>query len=60
MTSLSTLISRQKSPVDMLRNSAIGMYVYPVVAPEFTNWRDEQGAWRNSAVLFDRPITWTS
>ena len=54
MTSLSTLISQQKSPVDMLRNSAIGMYVYPVVAPEFTNWRDEQGAWRNSAVLFDQ------
>ena len=42
------------NPVEMLRNSAIGMYVYPVVAPEFTNWRDEQGAWRNSAVLFDQ------
>jgi vanillate/3-O-methylgallate O-demethylase len=38
----------------MLRNSKIGMYVYPVVAPEFTNWRDEQGAWRDHAVLFDQ------
>ncbi len=38
----------------MLRNSRIGMYVYPVVAPEFTNWRDEQRAWRDSAVLFDQ------
>ena len=41
------------NPVDMLRNSRIGAYVYPVVAPEFTNWRDEQRAWRDSAVLFD-------
>ncbi|MCL4676234.1 MAG: aminomethyltransferase family protein, partial [Pararhodobacter sp.] len=32
----------------------IGMYVYPVVAPEFHNWRDEQRAWANSAVLFDQ------
>jgi len=37
----------------MLRNSQIGMYVYPVVAPEYTNWRNEQAAWRKSAVLFD-------
>ena len=30
------------------------MYVYPVVAAEFSNWRDEQKAWRDSAVLFDQ------
>jgi vanillate/3-O-methylgallate O-demethylase len=24
------------------------------IAPEFTNWRDEQRAWRQSAVLFDQ------
>jgi vanillate/3-O-methylgallate O-demethylase len=30
------------------------MYVYPVVSAEFTNWRDEQTAWRKSAVLFDQ------
>ena len=40
--------------VGMLRNSQIGAYVYPVVAPEFTNWRDEQGAWRETCVLFDQ------
>ncbi len=39
---------------DMLRNSQIGAYVYPVVPPEFTNWRDEQRAWRETAVLFDQ------
>ena len=32
----------------MLRNSQIGAYVYPVVPSEFTNWRDEQRAWRET------------
>jgi vanillate/3-O-methylgallate O-demethylase len=40
--------------VDMMRNSQIGAYVYPVVAPEFTNWRDEQRAWKETCVLFDQ------
>ncbi len=40
--------------VQMLRNSRIGAYVYPVVPGEFTNWRDEQRAWRDTAVLFDQ------
>lgn len=51
--SLASLIEG-RNPVEMLRNSRIGMYVYPVVAPEFANWRDEQRAWRDSAVLFDQ------
>jgi len=38
----------------MLRNSRIGMYVYPVVTPEFQNRRNELAAWRNSGVLFDQ------
>jgi vanillate/3-O-methylgallate O-demethylase len=42
------------NPFAMLRNSQIGAYVYPVVPSEFTNWRDEQRAWRDSAVLFDQ------
>ncbi|WP_114966389.1 vanillate/3-O-methylgallate O-demethylase [Alkalilacustris brevis] len=45
---------KSRNPVEMLRNSQIGAYVYPVVPPEFTNWRDEQRAWRDSAVLFDQ------
>ena len=40
--------------VKMMRNSQLGAYVYPVVAPEFTNWRDEQRAWANTCVLFDQ------
>jgi vanillate/3-O-methylgallate O-demethylase len=52
--SLEDVLSSVDSTVDMLRNSKIGAYVYPVVPPEFTNWRDEQRAWRESAVLFDQ------
>jgi vanillate/3-O-methylgallate O-demethylase len=40
--------------VEMLRNSRAGAYVYPVVPSEFTNWRDEQHAWRHGVVLFDQ------
>ena len=51
---LEQLIASAGNPVDMLRNAQIGAYVYPVVAPEFSNWRSEQQAWRNSAVLYDQ------
>jgi len=54
MPSLTDAIAQHANPVEMLRNSKIGMYVYPVVAAEFSNWRDEQIAWRESAVLFDQ------
>lgn len=54
MPSLTDVMAQHKNPVEMLRNSKIGMYVYPVVTPEFANWRDEQRAWRETAVLFDQ------
>jgi glycine cleavage system aminomethyltransferase T len=41
------------NPVDMLRNSPIGPYVFPMKS-EFSNWRDEQRAWKQTAVLFDQ------
>lgn len=52
--SLEDLLQTVGNPVDMLRNSQIGAYVYPVVPPEFTNWRDEQLAWRKTCVLYDQ------
>lgn len=52
--SLEDLLQGAGNPVDMLRNSQIGAYVYPVVPAEFTNWRDEQRAWRETCVLFDQ------
>ena len=38
---------------DALRNSPTGFYVFPVPG-EHSNWRDEQTAWVESAVLFDQ------
>ncbi len=52
--SLESLLQGTGNPVTMLRNSPIGAYVYPVVPTEFSNWRTEQIAWRESAVLFDQ------
>ena len=52
--SLQDVLVAAGNTVSLLRNSKIGAYVYPVVAPEFDNWRDEQRAWRDSAVLFDQ------
>src|SRR5499425_594086 len=52
--SLEDLLQAAGNPVHLLRNSQIGAYVYPVVPSEYSNWRDEQRAWRESAVLFDQ------
>ena len=46
------------NPVDMLRNAPSGPYQFPIKA-EFTNWRDEQEAWRHGAVLFDQSFHMT-
>ena len=46
------------NPVDMLRNAPSGPYQFPIRA-EFTNWRDEQEAWRHGAVLFDQSFHMT-
>ena len=53
-SNLTSVMAAAGGPVNLLRNSKAGIYVYPVVAPEFSNWRSEQMAWRNSAVLFDQ------
>ncbi len=42
------------NPVELLPNSQIGPYAFPVVPPEFTNWRDEQRSWQESCALFDQ------
>src|SRR5688500_20200918 len=52
--SLEQVLQTVKSPVDMLRNSQIGPYAFPVVRAEFTNWRDEQRSWRDTCALFDQ------
>jgi len=52
--SLEDAIQAAGSPVELARNSQIGPYVYPKVPAEFTNWRDEQAGWRETAALFDQ------
>ena len=39
--SLEDVLQRAGSAVQLLRNSQIGPYAFPVVPSEFTNWRDE-------------------
>ena len=53
---LEELLRSIGNPVHLLRNSQIGAHVYPVVPSEFSNWRDEQRAWRETASI--SRITW--
>ncbi|MST31166.1 aminomethyl transferase family protein [Acidimicrobiaceae bacterium USS-CC1] len=53
-SNLQQLLDQSGNVVDLLRNSQLGAYIYPVVPAEFTNWRREQRAWRETAVLFDQ------
>jgi vanillate/3-O-methylgallate O-demethylase len=52
--SLEEALQAAGNPVERLRNSQIGPYAFPVVRPEFTNWRDEQRAWKETCALFDQ------
>jgi len=51
---LQELLDQHGDTVRMLRDSKLGTYIYPVVPAEFTNWRREQKAWRETAVLYDQ------
>ena len=51
---LQSALDGEADIVARLRNSRVGNYVYPVVAPEYHNWRDEQLATRTSVVLYDQ------
>jgi vanillate/3-O-methylgallate O-demethylase len=52
--SLESLLQKAPNIVELLRNSPVGAYVYPVVPIEFSNWRSEQVGWQKAAVLFDQ------
>lgn len=40
-------------PLKMMRDSQTGPYAFPI-PPEFSNWRDEQRAWREGVALMDQ------
>lgn len=52
--SLHDVFDANENMVDVLRNAQNPAYVVPVVPSEFTGWRLEQQAWRETAVLFDQ------
>ena len=52
--SLEDLLVAAGGPVKHLRNSQTGPNPYPGVNSEYTNWRDEQRAWQETAVLFNQ------
>ena len=47
-------LSTNPDLVDILRNQQVGPNVYPGVPLEYTNWRDEQRGWQETAVLFNQ------
>jgi vanillate/3-O-methylgallate O-demethylase len=53
-STLQEVLEQAGNTVELLRNSQIGAYIYPVVPYEFSNWRREHRAWRETAVLFDQ------
>jgi vanillate/3-O-methylgallate O-demethylase len=54
---LEDLLESHGNPVEMLRNAAVPGYSYPLSYPgvpgEFTNWLEEQRAWRQTCAFFD-------
>lgn len=51
--SLQQKIDGAGGPLPMLRSSQTGPYAFPI-PPEFSNWRDEQRAWREGVALMDQ------
>ena len=47
-SNLQEVLDAAGNTVEHLRNSPIGTYIYPVVPAEFSNWRREQKAWRET------------
>lgn len=56
--SLQNKIDQFGSALDMLRNSQTGPYQFPIPG-EFSNWRDEQRAWREGVALMDQSFHMT-
>ncbi len=51
---LQDVVDSAPSMTEHLYNNETGARVYPVVRPEYTNWRSEQRSWRESVCLRDQ------
>ncbi len=60
-SSLQALLERVPNIVDHLYNQPLTLLgTFPDLPPEFTNWRDEQHAWRETVALFDQSYHMTN
>jgi vanillate/3-O-methylgallate O-demethylase len=50
---LQAAMDRAGGAVKLLRSGALGPYVFPVIPPEFSNWRDETRAWKHQVALLE-------
>jgi vanillate/3-O-methylgallate O-demethylase len=50
---LEEILQAVGGPIKLLRSSSLGPYVFPVVAPEYSNWRAEQQAWKHDCALLN-------
>lgn len=57
--SLEQKLQSHESPFEMLYHSPAGVFQFPL-QPEFSNWRDEQEAWRKTAVFQDMSFHMTN
>ena len=53
-SNLQDVLDQATNTVEHAAQLQIGAYIYPVVPYEFSNWRHEQRAWQETAVLFDQ------
>ena len=53
-SNLEEKIQDAENPVTMLRSQEVGSVKFPNVPDEWTNWREEQRAWRESCALADQ------
>ncbi|MFI7583485.1 aminomethyl transferase family protein [Kocuria sp. M1N1S27] len=52
--SLAARITEAGGAVPLLRGSNLGPYVFPGIPAEYTNWRDEVRAWKDSVALLEQ------
>jgi vanillate/3-O-methylgallate O-demethylase len=52
MSNLEQAIRAARGPLELMHSGRSGSFPFPIRA-EFTNWRDEQESWRNTAALMD-------
>lgn len=50
---LEEMLAAAGGPVSLLRSSSSGSHLFPGIPPEFTNWRDEQRAWKSACALLE-------